>query len=504
MHALLVVAALVGRIHAYVEDHADGTSRTGYALHTPAGELVELAPTTSIAAHVGDWVVIDGDSVQVTAAPVEPAPVAHIAAGEPRTVRVAVVLLDFAGSAAQDFDAADAAARMATVRAYYQEISYGLWNIESEVFGPYVVERPGDCSLDTIGALARQQADLATFDHVAITLPANEDTGLDCACGVAWLGRTPAQPGPEILHTSLYTCTDANAFAHELGHGFGLHHASTADCDGAAFRREIHDACAIAEYGNQFNTMGNGLGHMNAFQKGTMRWLDRCNVLRISRNATLELVAIPIASDGAQALQIATGDSRDGNPLYYYVELRDPSRATFNAGGDPPREQGPGVHIDVAPDVTIADGDRRPLLLDLSPGTPGAFVDPRLTAGRSFTDPDGRVTITVLDLGPDGARVQVTFPDGGTGENTCLDGSALPEPEPEVSPDAAPTDSPDAGSPALDDDDALAGGCGCGAGGGAAAGAPGMLLLLALAVSRTRRRASCAPRHRRSAPASPR
>lgn len=444
MHALLVAGALIGRLLPYVVDHGDGTSEIRYA---------------------------------VDPAPVRAAP--PVIGGEPVTVRVAVVLLDFAGSPAQDFDPADAAARMATVRAYYQELSYGIWNIEGDVFGPFSVARPADCDLGRIGDLARETVDVSTYHHVAVTLPGNDVTGLDCACGVAWLGRTPAQPDPEILHTSLYTCTDANAFAHELGHAFGLHHAAKAHCAGEAYRRDVHDACGIEEYGNQFNTMGNGLGHMNAFQKGTMRWLDGCNNVRVSSDAELELVAIPVTSDEIQSLQIATGDSRDGNPLFYYVEFRNPALATFNAGGDPLREQGPGVHIDVAPDLVIADGDRRPLLLDLSPGTPNDFVDPRLTAGRSFTDPDGRVTITVLEVGTDRATVQVSFPGGGAGTNTCNDGSLPPAPGP---PDAGAAAAPDAGDPPADDGSVVGGCC-------SSSGGPGgiLLALLVLLAPRGRR-----------------
>src|SRR5687767_13950011 len=105
--------------------------------------------------------------------------------------------------------------------------------------------------------------------------------------------------------------------------------------------------------------MGNGIGHMYAFQKGTMRWLDGCNTIKVTRDGVFDLVPLQVASVRVQSLQIATGDTRDGRPLYYYVELRDPAKAEFNAGGDPPREKGPGIHIDVAIDVT-ADGDGRP------------------------------------------------------------------------------------------------------------------------------------------------
>lgn len=441
MHALLVAAALV----PFVVDHADGTSELRYAEDT---------------------------SGVVTAA--------HLTGGAPQTVRVAVVLLNFSGSPAQTFTPADGRARLATVRAYYQELSYGIWNVEGDVLGPFTVARPANCELDTIGNLARATVDVSGYDHVAITLPRNEDTGFDCACGVAWLGNTPAQPNPRVLHTSLYTCTDPNAFAHELGHAFGLHHAAKAHCDGEMYRRSVHDVCEIEEYGNQFNTMGNGLGHMNAFQKGTMRWLDGCNNVRVTTDAVFELVAIPVASDDIQSLQIATGDTRDGNPLFYYVEFRNPALATFNAGGNNPREKGPGVHIDVAPGFAADDGDRRPLILDLSTGTPNDYVDPRLTAGRSFTDPDGRVTITVAAIGTDRATVQVSFPGGGSGTNTCNDGSTPPMPMP---PDAGVSDDAGPGSDAAPagEDGTITGGC-CSSTGGDPIGGVALALITLLAL----------------------
>ena len=54
---------LEGRILAYVEDHADGSSRTGYAIATADGEHVELAANPAIAARVGAWVALEGHDV---------------------------------------------------------------------------------------------------------------------------------------------------------------------------------------------------------------------------------------------------------------------------------------------------------------------------------------------------------------------------------------------------------------------------------------------------------
>jgi hypothetical protein len=164
--------------------------------------------------------------------------------------------------------------------------------------------------------------------------------------------------------------------------------------------------------------MGNGLGHMNAYQKAAMGWLDGCNNLLVTREATFEMHPIQWASDEVQSLQIPTGDHRDGDPLYYYVEYRNPELTSFNTSF----ENSAGVHVDVAKDVRNGNGDRRSLLLDLA-ATPSGHNAPALTGGRSFEDPDGRVSIEVVATTSTRATVKVSFPHGGTGENRCNGGS---------------------------------------------------------------------------------
>jgi MYXO-CTERM domain-containing protein len=461
---LLLPLLVAGHPHLreYVVDNADGTSRTGYTLDFSSPRVPLVEPT-------------------------------------PHNPKVAFVLLNFDGVQPQSRTVASVESILAEVREYYLELSYGSWTVDYDVFGPYSVTKPGNCDLDTITDLARDAAaaqgvPIDTFVHIGVTLPDNDDSGLGCACGLAWVGRSPAQPDPEVQHGSLYTCVESNAFAHELGHGFGLHHASKAHCDGQAMRRDPYGACDVEEYGNQFNVMGNGLGHMNAFQKGTMGWLDKCNIVKVGRDATYHLRAIPLASDEVQALQIATGDTRDGNALYYYVEYRNPALAEFNAGGSQPREKGAGLHVGVAPDVVVDNGDRRPLILDVSENV-GDFEDPRLTPGRSFTDPDGRVTITLVSVTEEVAEVQVTFPGGGTGVDVCRDGSTPPddnEPPPDagVGPDADGSGGDDTGDNAGGDDVGnVTSGCGCRSGTSDTTG--GMLLFAVGSALLVRRRRRC-------------
>ncbi|WP_245814904.1 RICIN domain-containing protein [Cystobacter ferrugineus] len=439
-----------GELRMFAVDHADGTHRMGYGLRTVDGQDFELSFDGEPSVQPGDHVIVRGQpALEESVSSEHPGQVGErlevqsidvlepasdglatsrdaIVGGTPRTIRVAILPLVFPGSTAA-ITTTTARQRLDTVTAYYKEISYGIWNIQGDALAPLNMARPANCNLDTISNAARAAAqsqgiNLNVYAHVGFVIPNNSGLS-NCACGLAWVGRPPAA-GNSFGNGSLYTCTDPNAFAHEFGHGFGLGHASTARCGtGVAYRRSPYSSCSPDEYGNRFNTMGGGLGHMNAFQKSTMQWLDKCNNVRVSRDATYDLVPIQSASNGIQSLQIPTGDTVDNQPLYYWVEYRNPALATFNAGPDGAPEVNPGVHVDIAQDFRSSNGNRNPLLLDLAPNYPNTHRDPRLTSGRTFSDPDGRVSITIVSHSSDKATVRVTFPGGGSGTNTCSDGT---------------------------------------------------------------------------------
>jgi hypothetical protein len=343
-----------------------------------------------------------------------------------------MIVLNMAGTPANPVSTADLTARLGEVRRYYQEISYGQWNVESTVFGPVTVPRLTNCQLSTVrdaGRVAARAAGIPidNFDHLMFVLP--RDTGLSCECGVAYLGRPPSDPRPVIEKDSYLTCTDSNAIAHELGHAFGLSHAATVSCAGQPYASEPYNSavCTFSGYGNRFNTMGNGLGHMNAYQKSTMKWLQGCNTVRVNRDGVFDVAPIQASTTGVQALQVPTFDSHQGAPLFFYVEYRNPARATFNTS----LEKRPGVHVTVAPDFLATSGERRPLLLDLARPM-SSHQDARLTEGGFFRHPSGRVLITVLETTAEKARIEVKFSDGGSGAIACLDGSAPPIPAPDL------------------------------------------------------------------------
>ncbi|MFT3927772.1 MAG: hypothetical protein QM778_34915 [Myxococcales bacterium] len=461
-------AALVGRLEQYEVDHGDGSYRNEYALRLDDGTHVELQFAVEPELHSGSRVVLNGryvsndeplslrDSLRLgpTRFAVDDARLERAAVGMVQqglvappdvTVTGAVVLLNFKGKNAQNYTADTARKELAQVHDYYLEMSYGSWTMDTDVLGPYLVDAPSQCDLDTLGTLAKataraQGVDIDQYDHVGVKIAGLD--GLDCPCGVAYVGNTPAQGGISNGGTSLYTCSGANAYAHEMGHGIGLSHSSTAPCNGVAYRPGL-SGCNIVEYGNRFNTMGGGLGHFNAMQKATLGWLNGCNIQRVSKDGEFDLTAIQVGVDNqAQGLQIDTGDTMSGGPLYFYVEYRNPTLAKFNALKDngSPRERGPGLHVTVSRDFRSTQGEGRTILIDASNGLKGlpsdgsdadqAKGDPRMVVGDVFK-PNAKVTIEFVSQTDKVAHVKVTFAGGGSGSNQCQS-SAVPPGPPDV------------------------------------------------------------------------
>jgi chitodextrinase len=189
--------------------------------------------------------------------------------------------------------------------------------------------------------------------------------------------------------------------AHELGHNFGVHHASSESCTGAGgVRVTLSSSCTSSEYGDPFTVMGSASTRMhNNWHRAQLGFTDAGQT--ISTSGDYQLVPAD-ATSGSRLLRIARSDG-----TYYQLEFRQPTGIFDNFSPSDPAVTGVTIRIAPAPSTIIQSQ-----LLDTTPDT-ASFADAPLAVGRTFVDPSTGMQITTKAVSAAGATVGVAFaPDG--------------------------------------------------------------------------------------------
>jgi hypothetical protein len=270
--------------------------------------------------------------------------------------------------------------------------------------------------------------------------------------GLASLG-TPQKPSANTWYNHSVGCT---VLVQEPGHNFGMQHSSSLKC-GTSSMLDDPNGCTASEYGDTFDPMGNGCRHMNAWQKSYQGWLAACNGVRVTNTGTFNLLPIEMSCNGTQFLQLKAphprpfmrpaaggGSATTENLDYYYLELRTPVDFDGTLGGSSALSARVLVHM--AADLQPRTGrGLHTFLLDMAPST-SSFSDAALPVGQTYTDPAGGLSFTVQSISNSGATIVVSY-DSGSGDPTCMDGTAFTAPGPAIdSCSGTPTPTGAAGS----------------------------------------------------------
>ena len=302
---------------------------------------------------------------------------------------------------------------------YYDENSYGMLQLTGQVEGPIPFSGTACNNFDPLAqnVIAQVTALGRTYDHYYLYW------GSEQPCGPGWGEQgTRAKPGKSVwLNNDGTFCT---ATGQELGHNFGMMHASTMVCPSATIANDT-TTCTSNEYGNPMTVMGGGCGHLNAIEKWYDGYLLGCNAVKVKTTTTFTLLPIEIPCNGIQALQIAmpaaapvrtTTTDQSNGPVtigYYYLELRG------GQGMDTGMKT--GVYVHAAADIpTPTSNGARTFLLDMNPAT--TAFDP-MSVGQTFTDPAGGVSFTLNTVSTTAASVTVSLTGGSA--NLCADGTTL-------------------------------------------------------------------------------
>ncbi len=438
--------ALSGELSAVSILNATGPSSTEYFLQPKGGAkpvrlLFAVDPSLTSQTQLRVWGQVEGDAFRVDRHLVLGASEGESGAirsaligGAPTNVTVAWVQMDVNGGGVNQTAAAantlifgqnagplfGTKAGDKSVAQYYDENSYGLVKLVGQVEGPIPFSGTACNNFDPLATnVAGQVTALGrTYQHYYLYW------GSEQPCGPGWGAQgTKARPGKYVwLNNDGTFCT---ATGQELGHNFGLMHASTMKCTGATIANNT-STCTSNEYGNPMTVMGGGCRHLMSVEKWYSGFFQGCNAVKLKSSGTYTLLPIEIPCNGVQALQIAmpaaapvrttTTSQSNGNVTigFYYLELRG------GQGMDTGMKT--GVYVHAAADIPAGTANGvRTFLLDMNPAT--AAFDP-MTVGQTFTDPAGGVSFTLNSVSATSASVTVTIPDG-TAPNLCVDGSSL-------------------------------------------------------------------------------
>ena len=342
----------------------------------------------------GDTLVAAAGGVQQTGG--------SVVAAATGTKRIAVLLVNFTNDTAQPWTTAAVRGVVfdnpGSVAAYYQDASVGQLTLSGDVYGWLTI--PDDnagCDYSGWGGLARTAAtnagvNLSNYTNVVYAWPS--------ASSCAWAGLAYLPGRDSFINGSM----SLRVVGHELGHNFGVHHASTLNCTAGGTRVTLGGTCTANEYGDPFTIMGSASTyHHNNWHRAQFGWMS---MQTVSSSGTYTLAPAESSSTAvSRLLRVARGDG-----TYLNLEFRQPGGAfeTFSSSSAVAN----GVSVRIAPETSTLVQSK---LLDLTPGT-ATFLDAALAVGSSFTDQVANVTISTIAVSPLGASVSIQFgtPPGDT------------------------------------------------------------------------------------------
>jgi Gametolysin peptidase M11 len=314
------------------------------------------------------------------------------------TSKVLMILLKFTDTASAPYTVAQAQGTLATdpwsVANFYRDNSYGSHTLNGTVTNWLTASfaTPATCNFITIGYEGNRLAQAAGYVLSQYNRIVYLFTSVP-ACGWNGLGEIGG------THAWVNQSLGVLVVGHELGHTFGLGHASAAICD-TPVHHAIGGPCTNSEYGDPADIMGNSrAAHFNAAHKAALNYLPAGTVLTHT-TGTAAYTLSPIESGGPAplAVKILSAAMRT-----YWIEFRQPLGFDLQVGIPTGIATGAYVHLGGANEY-----DCDTCVLDMTPTA--TFDDAALPAGQQFVDTTTGTTVTVQTASGGALAVSVATP----------------------------------------------------------------------------------------------
>lgn len=285
------------------------------------------------------------------------------------------------------------------VNDFYKENSFGQTWLSGDVHGYYTLPINSNCDYkgfeSYITAAAEADGiDTSSYSRKVYIYPKVEN------CGWSGMGTVGGNPSRAWINGAFRL----NTIGHELGHNFGLHHAQALECG----TNTVGGTCYNYSYGDTLDIMGTSNGHFNAFNKEQLGWIkpSEQEVITVTNSGTYSLEPYETAPAGAaKGLRIKRGtDAASGQPLWYYIEYRQPIGFDSFLEGQTTITDGVVFHAVTGDDLSSVQ------LLDMTPNSVNSdLIDAALIAGNTYEDTEAGITITTEWADSTGASVHVSF-----------------------------------------------------------------------------------------------
>ena len=281
---------------------------------------------------------------------------------------------------------------------YYLENSYNKTSVSGASFGWYTLPMAQTCDTNLVHSEAIKAADndvlFTDYSRLIIIAPYGPSCGWS---GVGTIGKSSiaTADGNVNMSTAWVHSDTAGIYvvAHELGHNFGVHHASFLNCGNLSM---ASSGCTISEYGDLYNIMGGRVAHMNAPHKEYIGWFYSGNILSVNSNGSYVLEPMETTSSNLKAIKIQRSPSD-----YLFLEYRQP------LGYDAGLQNLPNSDVFLGGLVHALQYANKSLLIDTSP--PANNVTPSLLLSQTFIDPDTFTQITVDSRTSDALTVSIVL-----------------------------------------------------------------------------------------------
>jgi hypothetical protein len=378
-------------------------------------------------------------------------------------LRVVVLLYTSIGQPAPTITVNDLQNVMDEVKNYFSEASYGKVSLSGKEDPPSVVdvfEVDQKCNVVKVLGYFRcvwntamlQGIPISSYDRIIHVRPLSDADGLSEIPGdCKWYHEifSSCLGNNIVINSNQNHHRMVGAIAHELGHTFGMYHASAIDCGDRVLTdvsKPMGSYCVHYEYGDNYDAMGNPKptlrsGHYDAPHKEFLGWFEPSNVKNLyfgTQNGDYALEPLETATNGLKVLKIHIGKDRS---VTLYVEFRQPIGfdAVFSSFSDPASDVYNGATLHVVDRIKMLQflntafgikglSGSDTFIIDPTPdgslgrpsGTPYPFHQSVLKKGDSFTDPMTGITLKVKDVTPSLLTVSVSGMPLSSPPEICL------------------------------------------------------------------------------------